>query len=169
MKTIILVWKNHYTKNRCDDLFTCIKATCFLYHLSQTMKFHLFVDFQHNSISKCLTKTHPYKEYILEHKIPIIHDVEHFIKTSDSNFLFFYTPTHECVNPSKECKQFIRNLIAPPEIIQQSIQSIPVHNILHLQLNNPIIEYFNIIQNVFWIAFIYFFFFTLLKIKKTLF
>ena len=145
MKTVILVWKNYYNpKTHCDDLFTCIKSTCFLYTLSQTMNFKFFVDFQHHSISKYLHITHPYQQYILEHKrnIPIIHDVEHYIKTSDSNFLFFYTPTHYCINPTIDCKEFIRKLLDPPEFIYQSIKSIPVHTILHLQLNNAIISSF---------------------------
>jgi hypothetical protein len=144
MKTVILVWKNYYNpKTYCDDLFTCIKATCYVYNLSKTMNFHFFVDFQHHSISKCLLDLyHPYQQFILENKIPIIHDVDHYIKTSSSNFLFFYTPTHLCINPTDDCKQFIKNLLQPCETITRQINPIPVHTILHLHLNTPIISPF---------------------------
>jgi hypothetical protein len=147
MKTVILVWKNNYNpiKYCCDDLFTCIKASCFLYNLSYVMNFKLYIDFQHHSISKCLPDiNHPYKQFISENKnnIPIVHDVEDYISSSDSNFLFFYTSTYLCINPNNNCKQFISKILHPPNFMIQAINSISVHTILHLKLNNSIITSF---------------------------
>ena len=145
MKSVILVWKNNYNQ-QCDDLFTCIKATCFLYNLADSMYFKLYVDFQHHSISKCLPNIcHPYQQFILENKnnIPIVHDVEDYISSSDSNFLFFYTSTYLFIKQlNNEGKQFIQNILEPPTSILQRINVIPVHTILHLKLNNPIISSF---------------------------
>ena len=145
MKTVILVWKNHYTKHTCDDLFGLIRTTCFLYNLSLQMNFELYVDFQHHSISKCLPNpSHPYEKFILENKsqIPTIHDVDHYIRSSNSNILFFYTKTYLFINLYTDCKQFIRKLLHPPEWLQLKLAPIHVHDILHIHLNNPIISAF---------------------------
>lgn len=146
MKTIILVWKNQYSfKNNCHDLYTCIKATCYLYNLSHSMNFKLYIDFQHHSISKCLPNiNHPYQQFISNNKnnIPIVHDVEDYINSSDSSFLFFYTSTYLCINLNNSCKQFISKILHPPDFIIQYINTIPVHTILHLKINNPIISSF---------------------------
>ena len=145
MKTVILVWKNNYTKHYCDDLFTMIKTTCYLYNLSISMNFKFYVDYQHHSISKCLPNiNHPYQQFILEHKkyIPTIYDIDYYISSTHSDFLFFYTKTYLFINLNNECKEFIRHILNPPNPIMQRINAIPVNDILHIQLNTPIISSF---------------------------
>jgi hypothetical protein len=145
MKTVILVWKNKYNGKYCDELFTLIKSTSYVYYLSHKLNFKLYVDIQHHSISKCLPNLyHPYQDFILDQKenICTVHDVEHYINTSTSDLLFFYTTTYLFFILDKNCNAFIRNILLPSPILRTRINPIQVENILHIHINNSIISTF---------------------------
>ena len=92
MKTVIYVWKNNSIHNKkCNDIFQLVKSTCFLFHLSRTMYFDLIVDISHHSISKYLqVQPHKYQQLITDNinTIPVVHDPEEYIKSSNSKIIF---------------------------------------------------------------------------------
>jgi hypothetical protein len=141
MKTVILVWEN--TQNKCTDLFDFIKGTCYLFHLSKLIPFKLYIDIQFHILSNFLDITHPYIHFIIDNKqyINTIHDVEHYILSSDSNLLFFRSITYLHHNINDDCKQFIQKLLTPKYDLFVKINHIPVNKIVHVHINNPIISY----------------------------
>lgn len=145
MKTVILVWKNnsiHHNK-KCDDLFQLVKGTCFLYHLSKIIPFKLYIDTHHHAISSCLTPLeHPYQKLIADHihEIPIVHDPEYYIRSSEKNILFFSSTTYLYFPLPVECKQLIQQILMPSNSLMLRLLPIPVNTIVHVHINNPIIS-----------------------------
>ena len=144
MKTVIYVWKNNSIHNKkCNDIFQLIKCTCFLFHLSRTMYFDLIVDISHHSISKCLqVQTHKYHQLITDNldTIPIVHDPEQYIISSESNILFFRSFTYLTCNLNEEYYRFIQNILVPSITIMRRIEPIQVCNIVHVHINRSIIS-----------------------------
>ena len=138
MKTVILVWHNRPT---CIDLFSWVKGTCYLFHLSKIIPFRLYVDIQFHVLSNYIECSHPYEQFIRENKqcIETVHDVDWYIKSSDSNLLFFRCTTYLPVKLSAECNAFIRKLFTPK--LQLQINRHKVKNVVHVHVNNPIISY----------------------------
>ena len=144
MKTVIYVWKNNsiHRSKQCDDLFKLIQTTCYLYYLSKKMSFILYVDTQHHSISKCLPPLiHPYTKIIETYPIPIIHDLDYYIQSTNKDLLYFSSTTylHHTIMP--DCSSFIRKILEPP---QSMLKRLPTNitTVVHVQINEPIISKF---------------------------
>ena len=142
MKTVIYVWKNNSIYNKKYDIFQLIKSTCYLFHLSRTNCFDLIVDISHHSISKCLqVQPHKYQQLITDNldTIPIVHDPEDYIISSESDILFFRSFTYLTCKLNQEYYHFIQSILVPSIQLQRRIEPIQVCNILHVHVNNSII------------------------------
>jgi hypothetical protein len=145
MKNVIYVWKNNsiHRNKLCDDFFQLIQTTCYLHYLSMTIPFNLYVDTQHHSISKCLpVSEHPFMNLIANNTIPVVHDLDYYIISTDSNILYFCSTTflpHKLTIP---CIQFIQHLIMPSPKLILRILPIQVDTIVHVHINDPIISTF---------------------------
>jgi hypothetical protein len=146
MKTVILVWQN--TPQKCIDLFSWINGACYLFYLSAKIPFRLYVDIQFHIISKYVESNHPYKQFIFENKqyLEMIHDVEWYIKSSDSNLIFFSSTTCLPFTMTPACQTFARNLLTPKYRLTSQIQQIRSEHVVHVHINNPIISYPNFQQ-----------------------
>jgi hypothetical protein len=157
MKTVILVWKNNsiHSSKKCDDLFQLVKGTCFLYHLSNIHHFKLYIDTHHHSISNHVTPLpHPHQKLIADHidNIPIVHDPEYYIQSSEKDILFFRSTTYLFVPLSVECKQLIQTILMPSNSLLLRILPIPVNRIVHVHLHESIISTSNL-QHLFYIVY----------------
>lgn len=143
MKTVIYVWKNNSIHNKkCNDIFQLVKSTCFLFHLSRTMYFDLIVDISHHSISKYLqVQSHKYQQLITDNinTIPVVHDPEEYIKSSNSKIIFFRSFTYVLCKLSQEYYHFIQSILVPSSVIIRRIETIQVCNIVHVHINKSII------------------------------
>ena len=144
MKTVIYVWKNNSIHSKkCNDIFQLIKSTCFLFHLSRTMYFDLIVDILHHSISKCLqVQPHKYQQLITDNinNIPVVHDPEDYIISSESTILFFRSFTYLMCKLTPEYFRFIQNILVPSNTIMRRIEPIKVCSIVHVHINRSIIS-----------------------------
>ena len=145
MKTVIYVWKNNsiHTTKKCDDLFQLVKGTCFLYHLSSVIPFKLYIDTHHHSISTCLSPlSHPYQKLIADHinEIPIVHDPEYYIQSTEKDILYFRSTTYLYFPLPLECKQLIQKIFTLSNPLFLRIRPIPVHTIVHVHTHSSIIS-----------------------------
>ena len=117
-------------------------AVLFISFLSKKMSFILYVDTQHHSISKCLPPLiHPYTKIIETYPIPIIHDLDYYIQSTNKDLLYFSSTTylHHTIMP--DCSSFIRKILEPP---QSMLKRLPTNitTVVHVQINEPIISKF---------------------------
>uniref|UniRef100_A0A6C0B9L6 Uncharacterized protein n=1 Tax=viral metagenome TaxID=1070528 RepID=A0A6C0B9L6_9ZZZZ len=116
MKSVIYVWKNNsiHRSKLCDDFFQLIQTTCYLHYLSVIMSFILYVDTQHHSISKVLTVlNHPHMKLISDNKIPVVHDLDYYIQSIDSDILYFCSTTSLPFKLNKPSIEFIQRILMP--------------------------------------------------------
>ena len=142
MKTVIHVWKNKsiHRSKLCDDFFQLIKTTCYLHYLSIITPFTLYVDTQHHSISKVIPMLdHPHIKLIADNEIPIVHDIEYYIQSSNTDVLYFCSTTYLRIDLTQPCRDFIQTILMPPPTMLLRILPIQVNNIVHIHINDPII------------------------------
>jgi len=145
MKTVIYVWRNNsiHRSKLCDDLFQLIQTTCYLHYLSVITPFTLYVDTQHHSISKVLhVLQHPHMKLIATSEIPIAHDIDYYIQSTNTDIIFFYSTTYLHVKLNQPCIECIQHILMPSPTLILRILPIQVHNILHIHINDPIISTF---------------------------
>jgi hypothetical protein len=145
MKTVIYVWNNNsiHRSKLCDDFFQLIQTTCYLHYLSVITPFTLYVDTQHHSISKVLpVLQHPHMKLITENPIPIVHDLDYYITSTESNILYFRSTTSLPIKITRDCLHFIQKILMPTNSLFQRIQSVQPTTIVHVHINDPIISTF---------------------------
>jgi hypothetical protein len=145
MKSVIYVWKNNsiHRSKLCDDFFQLIQTTCYLHYLSVIMSFTLYVDTQHHSISKVLpVLNHPHMKLISDNEIPVVHDLDYYIQSTDSDILYFCSTTSLPFKLNKPCIEFIQRILMPSPTLILRILPIQVYNVVHVHINNPIISKF---------------------------
>ena len=145
MKTVIYVWKNNsiHRSKLCDDLFQLIQTTCYLHYLSIITPFTLYVDTQHHSISKVLpVLQHPHMKLVADNEIPIVHDLDYYILSTESNIIYFCSTTYLPIKLNKLCMEFIQSILMPSPTLLLRILPIQVYNVIHVHINEPIISKF---------------------------
>ena len=163
MKTVIQVWTHkfnidneHLNKynylnetNFYFGLGDLIRSTLKLYKLSKQMGFAFIVDIQLHPISEFLkTDTHPYSDYVLEHKEDVDYvcygAVEDYVNAhNDGDIMLILTNDFFSDDDvDNEGKQIIKNIFVPnykfQNFINMKFSKIPFGkwNIFHYRLND---------------------------------
>jgi len=107
------------------------------------MLFTLYVDTQHHSISTVLPVVHhPHMKLIAENEIPVVHDLDYYIQSTNSNILYFSSTTYLPINLNKSCNELIQTILMPSPKLLLRILPIQVYNVIHVHINDPIISRF---------------------------
>jgi len=157
MKTIILVWATKFNNITIDSvngffgLGDVVRGTMSMFQLSKKYNFRLIVDIQLHPISKFLKfNNSEYSELIKENKDNIYffypEEIENFVKNDTREVNFLFTNNHLIEPITKECKDFIKNILLPKDefanYIHNFLQSENInlsYNILHFRLGDSLL------------------------------
>ena len=157
MKTIILVWATKFNNITIDSvngffgLGDVVRGTMSMFQLSKKYNFRLIVDIQLHPISKFLKfNNNEYSELIKKNKdnIPFFYpeEIETFVKNDQRDVNFLFTNNHLIEPITKECKDFIKNILLPNDefanYIQKFLKNENInlsYNILHFRLGDSLL------------------------------
>lgn len=157
MKTIVLVWATKFNNLTIDNvngffgLGDVVRGTMSMFQLSKKYNFRLIVDIQLHPISKFLKfNNSEYSDLIKKNKdnIPFFYpeEIENFVKNDPREVNFLFTNNHLIEPVSKECKDFIKNILLPNDEFANYIQNFlkyekinMSYNILHFRLGDALL------------------------------
>jgi len=122
-----------------------LRGTIQLFLLSKKMGFKLYVDTSLHPVSKYLQPSeNPFSAFIQENKdkilmVPAHEDLESHINALSENISFFFTNAHINGEIDVNCKNFIKNILRPNDILREELKRITKpdpYNIMHFRLGD---------------------------------